>query len=48
MKRIPDNSIDMILTDPPYGMYFRSNHRKKKYENIKNDKDLSWLPVFAE
>ena len=48
MKRIPDNSINMILTDPPYGMSFRSNHRKNKYENIKNDKDLSWLPVFAE
>ena len=48
MKRIPDNSINMILTDPPYGMSFRSNYRKNKYENIKNDKDLSWLPVFAE
>ena len=29
-------------------MSFRSNHRKKKYENIKNDEDLSWLPLFAE
>lgn len=30
MKEIQDNSIDMILTDPPYGMNFQS-HRRKKY-----------------
>ena len=39
MKQIPDNSINMILTDPPYGMSFRSNHRKNKYENIKKHQE---------
>jgi len=47
MKEIESGSIDMILTDPPYGMEFQSNHRKEKYSKIKNDKDLSWLDVWV-
>jgi len=31
MKDIPDNSVDLILTDPPYGIDFHSNHRKKSH-----------------
>lgn len=40
MKEIPDNSVDMVLTDPPYGMDFQSNRSKegKKYQKIKGDK----------
>ena len=37
MKTIPDESIDMILTDPPYGISFQSNFRKNKFEKLKND-----------
>lgn len=48
MKTIPDGSIDMILTDPPYGMEFRSNYRKQRYNAIEGDKDLSWIDVFVE
>ena len=29
MKRIPDSSIDMVLTDPPYGIKYQSNMRTK-------------------
>ena len=36
MKEIPDGSVDMILTDPPYGMNFQSNYRNEKYR--KNQK----------
>lgn len=28
MKEIPDGSVDMVLTDPPYGMGFQSNRSK--------------------
>lgn len=28
MKEIPDGSVDMVLTDPPYGMGFQSNYAK--------------------
>ena len=29
MKNIPDESIDMVLTDPPYGIAYQSCYRKK-------------------
>ena len=29
IKKIKDNSIDMLLTDIPFGMEFQSNRRKK-------------------
>ena len=25
MKNIPDGSVDLVLTDPPYGIDFQSN-----------------------
>lgn len=37
MKYIPDKSIDITITDPPYGISFQSNHRKIKYNKIIND-----------
>ena len=48
MKEIESGSIDMILTDPPYGMEFQSNRRvvKEKFNKIKNDKSVNWLPDF--
>ena len=47
MKTIPDGSIDAIITDPPYGMSFQSNHRKEKHDKIQNDKSLKWLDDFV-
>ena len=47
MKDIPDNSVDLILTDPPYGMNFQSNYRKIKYDKIKNDNNFP-LWIFEE
>ncbi len=41
MKDIPDNSVDMILTDPPYGIDFQSQWKKNKSNwkpKILNDK----------
>ena len=29
--------VDAVVTDPPYGMDFRSNHRKTRHEKIEND-----------
>jgi site-specific DNA-methyltransferase (adenine-specific) len=37
MRDIPDKSIDLVVTDPPYGMNFRSNYRKEKYNKIIGD-----------
>jgi len=40
MKDIPTGSIDMILTDPPYGINYQSNFRKDKFNKIKNDNGI--------
>ena len=47
MKDIPDCSVDLVLTDPPYGIAFKSNHRKEKYNEIRNDKSLEWLEKYV-
>ena len=50
MKEIESGSIDMVLTDPPYGMDFQSNRRvvKDKFNKIENDKNVDWLPEFIK
>lgn len=48
MKGIPDGSVDMILTDPPYGIAFQSGRRASRYEKIKGDQSLDWLDDFVE
>ncbi len=46
IKKLPDKCIDLILTDPPYGMEFQSGYRKEKHLVIENDDNLDWLPEF--
>ncbi len=39
MGIVPDiGTADAIVTDPPYGMSFQSNHRRIKHSKIANDK----------
>jgi site-specific DNA-methyltransferase (adenine-specific) len=52
IKKIPDESIDLVLTDPPYGINFRSNMGKVLKDRIKND-ELSdarklWKKIIPE
>lgn len=47
-NEIPDESIDLIVTDPPYGMSFQSSYRKIKHEKIENDGNLYWLPNWFD
>lgn len=35
--------VGLCLTDPPYGVEWRSNRRKVKYDHLANDDELSWL-----
>lgn len=50
MKDIPDGSVDMILTDPPYGMDYQSNRRTatQKFAKIANDNGLEWVDGFID
>lgn len=47
MKTMADKSIDLVLTDPPYGMDYQSSWRTDKYDKIEGDSDLFWFPDFA-
>lgn len=46
MKCISENSVDLIVTDPPYGMNFQSHRRKEIYDKIANDVNLDWISDF--
>jgi len=47
MAGFEDKSVDMILTDPPYGMDFQSNRRANKHAKIEGDKDIKQVEEFA-
>lgn len=48
MKLIPDKSVDLVLTDPPYGMSYVSSWRKQKHEEIDLDDNLEWVGGFLK
>lgn len=56
MPDLPDESIDLVFTDPPYGISYYSGHYKKgnPHTPIKNDStfDLDfnnkWLKICSE
>lgn len=37
MKDIPDKSIDLIVTDPPYLIKYKTNYRKNKKHRFCNE-----------
>ena len=44
LKKLPDNSVDLIVTSPPY-----ADQRAKTYGGIKADKYVEWfLPISKE
>lgn len=46
MRLIPDKSIDLVLTDPPYWMEFQSWYRQEKHLKIDNDNNMDWVEDF--
>jgi DNA modification methylase len=47
-KLMNGDKADMVFTDPPYGINYKSNKRKEEFEYIKNDDviDCSFLPII--
>ncbi len=41
--KIPDNSVDCIITDPPYGIDYQSNFREAtpQFDKLQNDKETA-------
>lgn len=42
-ERLGRRYVDTVVTDPPYGMEFRSNYRLQKHDAIANDDDTQCL-----
>ncbi|MDD5369976.1 MAG: site-specific DNA-methyltransferase [Anaerolineaceae bacterium] len=42
LKAIPDNSINLVITSPPYALHF-----KKEYGNVPKEKYVEWFLPFA-
>lgn len=40
--------VDAVVTDPPYGMAFQSNHRAEKHMKISNDDNINLLLMACE
>ncbi len=48
MKQLPDKCVDLVLTDPPFGMKFQSGHRIEKHKKIDGDDNLNWIDDWFE
>lgn len=48
MKQLPDKCIDLVLTDPPYGMSFQSSYRIDQHKKILGDDNLDWLDAWFD
>jgi site-specific DNA-methyltransferase (adenine-specific) len=50
LPKLHTESVDLILTDPPYGMNFQSNSRtvSAKFKKIKGDADTSRFEIYPE
>lgn len=49
LRQIPDESVDLILTDPPYGIGFQSHVNTNRHDVLENDEgDFSYEPLARE
>ena len=50
MKGIPNESVDIVITDPPYGINLTPQRANGKFKDTKviNDDTLNWLDYFVE
>ncbi len=49
LAKMPDETVDLVLTDPPYAINYASNRRTKqpKFKHLQNDKNGDWIPKFV-
>lgn len=50
LKQIPDKSVDLVLTDPPYGIDYQSNMRvmSEKFKKLENDDNEFRFKTYKE
>lgn len=42
LPQIPDGSVSMILTDPPYGISYQNHFTKRKHRVLKGDEGIDY------
>ena len=49
-KLMASDVADAVITDPPYGIDYQSNHRKQKFDRLKNDDIVmdGWIEPCAK
>lgn len=50
IRQLPDESIDLVVTDPPYGIDYQSNRRtaREKLPKFANDVSLEWVGDWVD
>lgn len=49
MKEMPDKCVDLVLTDPPYGISYKNTRSEIKYERIENDSgEIDYVKLITE
>lgn len=50
LREMENKSIDLVLTDPPYGIDLKPQRKTSKFKDevISNDQNLDWLPNFVD
>ncbi len=48
LQTVEPLSIDLILTDPPYGMDYQSSRRVNKMDKIQQDNNIDWFEPFIQ
>lgn len=49
IRKIPDGSVNLIITDPPYGIGFKGNqYRNVEFEEMFNDQSIQFLEGFSQ
>jgi DNA modification methylase len=46
LKQLPDKCIDLVVTDPPYGIEYKAFRSGRG--NILNDDNLNWVDIFCK
>ncbi len=48
MRTLPDKSVDAVITDPPYGVAWKSNWKGGNFAEIANDKSpfIDWIDLI--
>jgi len=47
LKKLEDNAVDLVITDPPYGIDFKSNY-SDRFDKLENDDSLDFFEDFVQ